>query len=150
MLGEQYLESKGKITSQRVLDVEGPTVETSIATSGTIKGTPVQAMLTFIGTPMGEKGVIHGVGKGIITTTGDGEEPEMVAYTGEGIGRFGSSGDIKWRGSIFTRKQYYSKTSDPSSNQGEGKLSFLNNMVGIFESEIDAAGNFSEKIWEWK
>jgi hypothetical protein len=50
MLGEQYLESKGKITSQRVLDVEGPTVETSIATSGTIKGTPVQVMLTFIGT----------------------------------------------------------------------------------------------------
>jgi hypothetical protein len=29
-------------------------------------------------------------------------------------------------------------------------LSFLNNMVGIFEGEIDAAGNFSEKIWEWK
>jgi hypothetical protein len=23
-------------------------------------------------------------------------------------------------------------------------------MIGIFESEIDAAGNFSEKVWEWK
>jgi hypothetical protein len=150
MLEEQYAESKGKITSQRVLDVEGPTVETSIAASGIIKGTPVQVMLTFIGTPTAEKGVIHGVGKGILTTTGDGGEPEMVVYTGEGIGKFDSSGSIKWRGSVFTRKQYYSKTSGPSSSQGEGKLSFLNNMVGIFESEIDAAGNFSEKIWEWK
>jgi hypothetical protein len=30
------------------------------------------------------------------------------------------------------------------------KLAFLNNMVGVFESEIDADGNFSEKEWEWK
>jgi hypothetical protein len=28
MLGEQYGELKGKITGQRVLDVEGPTIET--------------------------------------------------------------------------------------------------------------------------
>jgi hypothetical protein len=150
MLGEQYVESTGKITSQRVLDIEGPIVETSVAANGTIKGTPVQVMLTFTSTPTAEKGVIHGMGKGIITTTGGGGEPEMVAYTGEGIGRFDSSGGIKWRGSVFTRKQYYSKTSGPSSSQEEGKLSFLNNMVGIFESEIDTAGNFSEKIWEWK
>jgi hypothetical protein len=150
MLGEQYAELKGKVTSQRVLDVEGPTIETSVSTSGIVKGVQVQEMITFIGTPTAERGVLHGVGKGILTTTGDGGEPEMVAYTGEGIGRFDSSGSIKWRGSVITRKQYYSKTSRPSSNQGEGKLSFLNNMVGIFESEIDAAGNFSEKIWEWK
>jgi hypothetical protein len=150
MLGEQYAELKGKVTSQRVLDVEGPTIETSVSTSGTMKGVQVQEMITFIGTPTSERGVLHGVGKGVLTTIGDGGEHEMVTYTGEGIGRFDSSGSIKWRGSVFTRKQYYSKTSGPSSSQGEGKLSFLNNMVGIFESEIDAAGNFSEKIWEWK
>ena len=146
MLGEQYVESRGKITSQRVLDVEGPTVETSVAASGTIKRTPVQVMLTFTGTPTAEKGVIHGVGKGVITATGDGGELETISYTGEAIGRLDSGGNIKWRGSIFTRKQYYSKIS----GQAVEKLSFLNNMVGVFESEIDAAGNFSEKIWEWK
>jgi hypothetical protein len=144
MLGEQYAELKGKVTSQRVLDVEGPTIETTVSTTGTMKGVQVQEMITFIGTPT-ERGVLHGVGKGIITTIGDGGELEMVPYTGEGIGRFDSSGSIKWRGSVFTRKQYYSKTS-----VSQGKLSFLNNMVGIFESEIDAAGNFSEKMWEWK
>ena len=143
MLGEQYAELKGKVTSQRVLDVEGPTIETTVSTTGTMKGVQVQEMITFIGTPTAERGVLHGVGKGILTT--DGGELEMVPYTGEGIGRFDSSGSIKWRGSVFTRKQYYSKTS-----LSQGKLSFLNNMVGIFESEIDAAGNFSEKMWEWK
>jgi hypothetical protein len=70
----------------------------------------------------------------------------MVTYTGEGIGRLGTGGSIKWRGFIFYRKQYYSRIL----GEGGRKLSFLNNMVGIFESEIDAAGNFSEKAWEWK
>ena len=49
MLGEQYAELSGKITGQRVLDVEGPTIETSVSVSGTIKGVPVQEMITFIG-----------------------------------------------------------------------------------------------------
>jgi hypothetical protein len=62
MLGEQYLELGGKITGQRVLDVEGPTIETSVATKGTIRGVHVQEIITFIGRPTAEKGVLHGVG----------------------------------------------------------------------------------------
>ena len=151
MLGEQYAELRGKITGQRVLDVEGPTIETSVSVSGTMKGVPVQEMLTFIGIPTTEKRVIHGVGKEVVMALGDGVgggggEPEMVTYTGEGIGRLGTGGNTKWRDSIFFRKQYYSRIS----SEGGGKLSFLNNMVGLFESEIDAAGNFYEKAWEWK
>jgi hypothetical protein len=140
MLGEQYLELSGKITGQRVLDIEGPTIETSVATKGTIKGVQVQEIITFTGRPTVEKGVLHGVGQGVITTTAGsaGGEPEMVTYTGEGVGRISSSGGVKWRGSIFSR------------TSSGGKLSFLNNMVGVFEAEIDADGNFSEKIWEWK
>jgi hypothetical protein len=34
MLGEQIAELKGKIIGQRVLDIEGPTIETSVAASG--------------------------------------------------------------------------------------------------------------------
>ena len=99
MLGEQYAELRGKITGQRVLDVEGPTIETSVTVSGTMKGVPVQEMITFIGTPTTEKGVIHGVGKGVVMALGDGVEggePEMVSYTGEGIGRLSTGGSIKW------------------------------------------------------
>jgi hypothetical protein len=33
MLGDQIAELKGKLTGQRVLDVEGPTMETSVVIS---------------------------------------------------------------------------------------------------------------------
>ena len=127
MLGEQYAELKGKITSQRVLDAEGPSLETSVSVSGTMKGVKVQELITFVGMPTSEKGIIHGIGRGVIMVAG-GEEPEMVTYTGEGIGR----------GSTFFRK-----------SSGD-KLAFLNNILGVFESEIGTDGNFSEKAWEWK
>ena len=97
-------------------------------------------LLTFVGRPKRsqeeEKGVIHGKGGGI-TMAGQQSE-EVATFTGEAVGRISSSGSTKWRGSIF-----YSTSSN-------GKLAFLNNLVGVFEVEIDSEGNFSEKIWEWK
>ena len=78
--------------------------------------------------------VLHGKGMAIIMAGGS----DVATFTGEAVGRLGSSENISWRGSIF-----YSTSSN-------GKLSFLNNMVGVFESEIDAEGNFSDKTWEWK
>jgi hypothetical protein len=135
MLGEQIAESKGKIIGQRVLDVEGPTIETSVSVSGSMKGTQVKETLTFEGKPTTtSKGVLHGKGKGVIMAG----ESELATYTGEGVGRPSSSGSINWRGSIF-----YSTSSN-------GKLAFLDNLIGVFEVEIDVEGNFSEKIWEWK
>ena len=135
MLGEQILELKRKIIGQRVLDVEGPTIETSVSVSGSVKGTQVKETLTFEGRPTTTStGVLHGKGKGVIMA----EESELATYTGEGVGRVSSSGSINYRGSIFYK--YISN----------GKLAFLNNLIGIFESEIDTEGNFSEKIWEWK
>lgn len=131
MIGEQIEELKGKITGQRVVGVD--TMETTVSSSGTIRGTQVTQILTFVGRPTSE-GVIHGIGMGM-TMAG---ESGVATFTGEGVGRFGSSGNISWRGSIFYKT---------SSN---GKLSFLNNMVEVFETEIDAEENFSHKAWEWK
>jgi len=133
MLGDQIAELKGKIMVQRVLDVQGPTMETSVSASGSIKGTQVKETLTFIAKPT-SPGVLHGVGQGVLMAG----ESEIVSNTGEGIGRITSSGGVQWRGAI-----YYSTSST-------GKLAFLNNVVGVFESELDAEGNFSDKIWEWK
>jgi hypothetical protein len=31
-------------------------------------------------------------------------EPEMTSYTGEGIGRISSTGNVKWRGSVYFTK----------------------------------------------
>ena len=42
LLGEQIAELKGKMTGQRVLDVEGPTTETTGSFNGSFKGTPVR------------------------------------------------------------------------------------------------------------
>ena len=117
MLGEQILELKGKIIGQRVLDVEDPTIETSVSVSGSIKGTQVKETLTFEGRPTTKtsKGVLRGKGKGVIMAG----ESELATYTGEGVGRVSSSGSINYRRSIF-----YSTSSN-------GKLAFLNNLIGI-------------------
>jgi hypothetical protein len=82
--------------AQRVLDVEGPTMETSVANSVNFRGTQLSDTLTFVGSPTA-MGVLYGVGKGIITTS----EGEIATYTGEGIGRISAGENINWRGSVF-------------------------------------------------
>ena len=62
---------------------------------------------------------------------------EMATLEGEGVGRI-TVNSVQWRGAIFYR------------TASTGKLSFLNNTVGLFEAEVDQEGNFTEKIWEWK
>jgi hypothetical protein len=133
MLGEQIEELKGKIIGQRVVDVERPTLETSVTSSGTIRGTQVTEMLTFVGSPTTSEGLLHGKGGGIIMAG----QSEVATFTAEGVGRLGSSG-VSWRGSYFFR------------TSSTGSLAFLNNVVGIFEGEFASQGNFSHKSWEWK
>jgi hypothetical protein len=69
----------------------------------------------------------------MMSTDGD-----LATYTGEAMGKIDWSGTVHWRGSLF----YKSSSS--------GKLTDLNNRVGVLEAEVDAEGNFSEKTWEWK
>jgi hypothetical protein len=82
---------KGKATGQQVLDVEGPTIETSVSVSESIKGTQVKETLTFVGRPppppTTSKRVLHGKGNGVIMAG----ELELATYTGEGVGRLSSS-----------------------------------------------------------
>lgn len=89
--------------------------------------------VTFVGRPP-SGGVRHGKGQGIINAG----ESEVATFTGEGFGRISPSGSCTVRGSFFYRTAL------------AGKLAFLNNVVGVFESEIDAEGNVTEKVWEWK
>ena len=132
MLGEQITELKGKTTGRRVLDAEGPIIETSVSASGSARGTQVNESITYVAKPV-SSGVLHGKGRGVIMAGNS----EMATLEGEGIGRITANG-VKWRGAIF----YRTATT--------GKLSFLSNTVGVFEAEVDEDGNFTEKIWEWK
>jgi hypothetical protein len=135
-LGELIEESRGKITGQRVLNVEGiPKMETSFMMEGNFSGIPCTELGTY--TSMLSGGVLHGEGQGIVTTK-DGQG--IVSWTGQGVGRFTGPGKVSFRGAIYLQT--------PSSEGG--KLSNLNNMVGVFEYETDEMGNCSSKTWEWK
>jgi hypothetical protein len=136
-LGEQIEESRGKITGQRVLNVKGiPKMEASFAMEGNYRGTPCTDVATY--TSVIKEGVLHGKGQGIVTSK-DGQG--VASWTGQGVGKFTGPGKVSFRGSLFFRTF--------SASEG-GNLSFLNNMVGVFEYEVDETGNCSSKTWEWK
>jgi hypothetical protein len=139
VLGELIEEESGKIAGQRVLDVEGPKMETSFKMNGKfggIKGSDIGTYCTVM-REGSEQGVMYGEGQGVITTK-DGQG--MATWTGQGIGRFTAPGKISFRGSVFYR----------TTSTGGGKISFLNNVLGVFEYEMDEQGNSSTKVWEWK
>ena len=133
MLGEQITEFKGKMISQRVLDAEGPTVETTLSFTGSVRGIPVNQTVTFIGRPT-SPGALRGEGHGVIMAG----ESEMATFTAEAFGKISSKGSVNWRGTHFNR------------TSSTGKLAFLDNTVHVFEAEIDAEGNVTQKSWEWK
>jgi hypothetical protein len=139
VLGELIEDETGKITGHRVLDVEGPKIERSFIMTGKYKEVDATDIGTFW-TVMrqGAQGVpiMYAEAKGVITAK-DGEG--MATYTAQGIG-FTSSGKIRFHGSVFFRVTL----------TGGGMLSFLDNMVGVFEYEGDEQGNCSVKVWEWK
>jgi hypothetical protein len=126
-------ELKGKIMGQRVLDSEGPSIETTISFEGTYKGTPAKMTVTFVGRTT-STGVIHGEGQGVVMAG----ESEVATFTAEAFGRINPTGARRFRGAHFYRT---------SSN---GKLASLNNVVGVFETEVDPEGNAKNRIWEWK
>ena len=134
MLGEQIAELKGKIIGQRVLDAEGPKLETTISAKRNVKGTQVVDTLNFI-SRLSTEGLVHGKGRGVLISI---SSPEMATYTGQGIGRINPSCSAKWLGAHF----YRTSSSD--------KLAFLNNKVAVLEAEVDMEGNLVQKIWEWK
>jgi hypothetical protein len=139
-LGELIEEESGKITGRRVVDVEGPKIESSFTMNGKWVGQDVTDIGTYWGV-MREgtetQGVVYGEAQGVATTK-DGQG--MATYTVQGIGRSTSPGKIRFHGSVFYR-------TTPTSG---GKLSSLNNKVGVFEYEEDEQGNCSVKVWEWK
>ena len=104
---------------------------------GKIKDIEITMLGTFWTIPSG-KNVTYVEGQGIITTK-DGED--TATFRGYGIGTFKGQISVSFRGSVFY------KSSSSSTN---GKLSFLNNKIGVFESEVDESGTSNEKHWEWK
>jgi hypothetical protein len=55
MLGDIIYEQKGKISSQRVLDVKGPKIESTSEGNGVINGIEVTDLVTFYSIPVEDK-----------------------------------------------------------------------------------------------
>jgi hypothetical protein len=138
-LGELIEDESGKITGHRVLDIEGPKIERSFTMAGEYKGiqaTDIGTFWTVMRETAEAEPVMYAEAQGVITAKGgDG----MATYVAQGIGRFTSPGKSRFHGSVFFQ----------TTSTG-GKLSFLNNVVGVFEYEGDEEGNCSVKVWEWK
>lgn len=141
-LGDLFYEAKGMITGQRVLDTEGPKIETTLSYSGTMKIGSDRVDVTHIATFWSSlrsrnDGAFYAEGKGVITAK-DGSG-EMATELGRGI--------IK---SVDGTKKVVGRGLFIFSTSTTGKLSFLNNLVGVLEYEADETGNSTLKVWEWK
>ena len=70
MLGELIYEQKGKISGYRVLDTEGPTIETTITGTGIINGIEVTDIVTYWSKPANDSDgkTFYAEGQGVILT----------------------------------------------------------------------------------
>jgi hypothetical protein len=141
-LGDLFYEAKGKLIGQRVLNTEGPKIETTVSYDGTMKSggnrVDVQHIATFSSSMRtGKDGAFYSEGKGVITAK-DGSG-EMATELGRGITRFVDGGKrVVGRGLFIF------------SSSAAGNLGFLNNLTGVLEYEADETGNSTLKVWEWK
>lgn len=133
MIGEKIGEFTGKETGRRVIaGNNGPTMEITIQTTGTFYGIQTHDTGTYTATLC--HGHLDGNGIGI-TMTKDGESLEWKV---NGAGRFQSNGGVHWRGSC-----YYHTSSTKLANK-------VNGHCFVYEYDVDATGNCTGRIYEWK
>jgi hypothetical protein len=133
------VEGSGVPAGLRVLDVgtedKGPKTEVSYVGNATIRG-DINAMdMGTLWSITNPDGTVYSEGQGILTSTTTGE---MATYTFKAIGQNGPDGKLRNHGTVF-----FNSSASPSVN-----LYFLNNMIGVYADEIDAADNSVTRIWE--
>ena len=134
MLGEK-LGSMQLTTSNKVLpSIDGlPSFETTTMGAGTLVGAEVQGMATYT-SDMRSDGTLYGEcpNSGVVMA-----QDGVATFTATGIGRFTDDGGSSFKGMV------YFQTSAPS-------LSSLNGMAVVYDWLVDAEGNASWDMWEWK
>ena len=132
MLGDQLGESTGKRIVRRVLSVDPLQVEVTFEDAGTMLGVATKGMGTYTSAVQPD-GSVHGEGQGFMATA----DGEAITWKGSGSGKLGPDGSVSYRGILYYRTD-------------SKKLARLHNACGVFEYEVDAAGNTTSKVWEWK
>jgi hypothetical protein len=129
LLGDLIGEFKGKNSAYRVLS-DGKT-EVSGQGTGKILGVEATMVFTAVSTVM-PNGVFRGEGNGQIWTR-DGDII-MVKMT-----------SISWS----SEKGGITRSASFQTTQSQ-KLSRLNKVIGLHETETEMNDNWTTKIWEWK
>ena len=133
MLGEQIGASQGKRIVRRVLAADaGFEVEVSFEETGKMLGLDISGLGTYTSQPRPD-GTLYGEGQGLLFT----KDGDMAAWKGQGVGKLAPGGAVSYRGAL-----YY--------NSAAPKLARLNSIAVLFEFEVDASGNTTSKLWEWK
>jgi hypothetical protein len=138
-LGNPFFVEQGRIIGQRVLAVTPqPQLEFSFMANATINNgsdTVINAINTGTSvSTLNADGTFRGEGQGILRTQGGG----VATWTNQVVGSLTPEGTIITRGVGFW--------STPSTT---GELAFMNNMMTVFEVQIDREGNLSAREWEW-
>jgi hypothetical protein len=132
MLSEQIYTGQGKRTARRALDTQPFTVEVSFEDKGTLLGLDGANIGTYTSSPRPD-GTLVGEGRGLFASA----DGEVVTWKGIGTGRLQPGGAVSYRGALT-----FTATSQ--------RLSRLNTVAGVFEFDVDEAGNTNTQIWEWK
>jgi hypothetical protein len=138
-LGNPFFVEQGRIIGQRVLAVTPqPQLEFSFMANASINnGNDVAINAINTGTSvstLNADGTFRGEGQGILRTQGG----EAATWTNQVVGSITPEGTIITRGVGIW--------STPSTT---GELGFMNNMITVFEVQIDREGNLSAREWEW-
>jgi hypothetical protein len=138
-LGDPFFVEQGKIIGQRVLTVTPqPQIEFSFMANATINNGDDVINAINTGTSvstLNADGTFRGEGQGILRTEGG----EVATWTNQVVGNFTSEGTIITRGVGFW--------STPPTT---GELAFMNDMITVFEVQIDMEGNLSAREWAWR
>jgi hypothetical protein len=138
-LGNPFFVEQGRIIGQRVLAVAPqPQLEFSFMANASINNGD-DSVINAINTgtsisTLNADGTFRGEGQGILRTQGGG----VATWTNQVVGSITPEGTIITRGVGIW--------STPSTT---GELGFMNNMITVFEVQIDREGNLSAREWEW-
>jgi hypothetical protein len=139
-LGNPFFVEQGRIIGQRVLAVTPqPQLEFSFMANASINNGDGNAVINAINTgtsvsTLNADGTFRGEGQGILRTQGG----DVATWTNQVVGSITPQGTIITRGVGIW--------STPSTT---GELGFMNNMITVFEVQIDREGNLSAREWEW-
>jgi hypothetical protein len=139
-LGNPFFVEQGRIIGQRVLAVAPqPQLEFSFMANASINNGGDGVVINAINTgtsisTLNADGTFRGEGQGILRTQGG----DVATWTNQVVGSITPEGTIITRGVGIW--------STPSTI---GELAFMNNMITVFEVQIDREGNLSAREWEW-